>query len=359
MPADPIDWALAQRVASRVGGSNQFAKSYHHDSLEPDFAELTSLAEDLVAEETGLRSLSGPARARVVSRGEWVAVNLGSFQRLLRPLLERMGAELHGPLSIPAGAFAGLEIGTLLGWMSSRVLGQYDVMIADDNPEDGDVVYYVGPNVLAIEKRYGFAPREFRLWLALHEVTHRAQFTGVPWMRDYYVTLIKATMGSLEPDPSRFLEALKRALGDVRNGKNPLLDAGIVGLLAGNEQRLAMDRIAGLMSLLEGHGDTTMSRAGTSSVPSAHRFATVLSGRRSEVKGVARMVRIALGLEAKMRQYEEGERFIEAVEATRGRTFLDRAWTSSEALPKLQEIRDPASWISRVSTLAPPALSGV
>lgn len=357
MASDPIDWALAQRVASRVGGSNEFARSYHHDSLETDFAELTALAEDLVAAETGLRSLAGPARALVVGRGEWVEVNLASFQRLLRPLLDRMSAEIQGPLSIPAGAVAGLEIGTLLGWMSSRVLGQYDVMVADDNPDDGDVVYYVGSNVLAIEKRYGFVPREFRLWLALHEVTHRAQFTGVPWMREYYVSLVKATMGSLEPNPARFLEALKRALHDVRAGTNPLLDAGIVGLLAGDEQRQAMDRIAGLMSLLEGHGDTTMNRAGSASIPSAERFAKVLSNRRSEVKGVARMLRIALGVEAKMRQYEEGGRFIEAVEATHGRSFLDRAWTSADALPRLQEIRDPVAWIARVSALTPSALS--
>lgn len=357
MSADPIDWALAQRVAARVAGTNEFARSYHQDSLSPDFDELTAQAEELVAAETALRSLVGPARARVVTRGEWVGVNLASFQRLLRPLLEKMGEEMSGPLAIPARAFGGVEIGTLLGWMSSRVLGQYDVMVADDNPDDGDVVYYVGSNVLAIEKRYGFAPREFRLWLALHEVTHRAQFTGVPWMREYYVSLVKATMGSMNPNPSRFFEAIKRAISEVRAGQNPLLDAGIVGLLAGTDQRLAMDEIAGLMSLLEGHGDTTMGRAGHASIPSADRFAKVLNARRGEVKGVARAVRVALGVEAKMRQYEEGERFIEAVERSKGRTFLDRAWASADALPKLHEIRDPDRWISRVSPLSPPALS--
>jgi coenzyme F420 biosynthesis associated uncharacterized protein len=359
MAGEPIDWALAQRVANRVGGSNEFARSYHQDSLDAEFAEFTAQAEELVARETGLRSLSGAARARVVTRGEWVGVNLASFQRLLRPLIDKMAVEMQGPLAPPARAFAGLEIGTLLGWMSSRVLGQYDVMVADDNPDDGDVVYYVGSNVLAVEKRYGFPPREFRLWLALHEVTHRAQFTGVPWMRNYYVSLVKATMGSMEPDPKRFMEALKRALADVRAGHNPLIDAGIVGLLAGNEQRAAMEKIAGLMSLLEGHGDTTMGRAGVDAIPSADRFAKVLNDRRGEVKGVARALRIALGVEAKMRQYAEGERFIEAVEAAKGPSFLDRAWTSAEALPKLQEIRNPESWISRVAGLSVPALPRV
>ena len=96
-----------------------------------------------------------------------------------------MGA---GPLAPVAQKVAGAEVGALLGWMSTRVLGQYDLLVVEDeSPEDQDIVYYVGPNVLALEKRFAFPPREFRLWLALHEVTHRAQFTGIPWLRTHYL----------------------------------------------------------------------------------------------------------------------------------------------------------------------------
>ncbi|MEO7555288.1 MAG: zinc-dependent metalloprotease, partial [Acidimicrobiales bacterium] len=177
---DPIDWDLARRVAVRVGGHDPFADSYHYASLGPDFAELTAEAEELVADATGLRSLAGPARARVTDRAGWVNANVASFSRLLRPVTDKLAERMSGRLAPIAAKATGAEVGALLGWMSTRVLGQYDLLvIEDEDPDDQDVVYYVGPNVLALEKRFAFPPRQFRLWLALHEVTHRAQFTGV------------------------------------------------------------------------------------------------------------------------------------------------------------------------------------
>ena len=93
--------------------------------------------------------------------------------------------------------------------MSTRVLGQYDLLIVEEeNPDDQDIVYYVGPNVIALEKRFAFPPREFRLWLALHEVTHRAQFTGVPWLRPHFLSLVEQSLSHVEPDPKRFVAAL-------------------------------------------------------------------------------------------------------------------------------------------------------
>ena len=213
-------------------------------------------------------------------------------------------------------------------------------------------MYYVGPNVLSLEKRFGFPPREFRLWLALHEVTHRAQFTGVPWMRGHYVDLINTTMSLADPDPKRFFHALKLAATDLRRGRNPLLDGGLPTLMAGPEQRAAIDAIGGLMSLLEGHGDVTMDRAGGPLVPSAERFSRVLSQRRADVRGMARLLRQLLGIEAKMRQYEQGEAFIVHVEGARGPRFLDMVWAAPGRLPTLVEIRDPGAWLTRMDRLA-------
>lgn len=203
MSGPTIDWSLAERIAVRVSGREPFAESYHWDSLEPDFTELTAEAEELVAAETGLRSLAGPARARITDRVGWIRANIASFQRLLRPLLDRFADRLTATAFAPvAQKVAGAEVGLLLGWMSGRVLGQYDLLIIEEeNPQDQDLVYYVGPNVLALEKQYAFPPREFRLWLALHEVTHRAQFTGVPWMREHFLGLVEQTMEAVDPDP--------------------------------------------------------------------------------------------------------------------------------------------------------------
>src|SRR5438445_2530530 len=208
--SEPVAWDLAERVAIRVAGREPFSESYHYASLQPDFDQLTARAEDLVAAETGLRSLAGPARARVTDRAGWIRANLASFRRLLRPLTGRLGTRVSsGPLAPVARTVAGAEVGTLLGWMSTRVLGQYDLLVAEhEAPEEQDLVYFVGPNVLSIEKRFAFPPREFRLWLSLHEVTHRAQFTGVPWMREHFLSLVERSLATVAPDPRRSLESV-------------------------------------------------------------------------------------------------------------------------------------------------------
>ena len=355
---DPVNWDLAAKVAIRVAGRDPFEQSYHYASLEPDFAELTAEAEELVAQETGLRSLSGPARAKVTNREGWVRANISSFQRLLKPLTERLADRLPNnaaPVATVARTISGVELGTMLGWMSTRVLGQYDLLLVEEErPEDQDIVYYVGPNVIALEKRFAFPPREFRLWLALHEVTHRAQFTGVPWLRPYFIGLVERTLGSVDPDPKRFLDALKRAVDEIRQGRNPLADGGIVALLAGEEQLAVLHKIQGMMSLLEGHGDVTMDRAAADRIPSAERFSRVLRERRQNQRGPARLLQQVIGLEAKLKQYEQGESFIRAVEAEGGRELLGLVWTSADALPTLEEIREPLNWVTRMTASSMP-----
>jgi coenzyme F420 biosynthesis associated uncharacterized protein len=350
MTAEPVAWDLAATVAVRVGGRDPFAGSYHLDSLAPDFEELTAEAEALVAEETGLVPPS-PARARVVDRADWVRANIASFRRLLSPLTDRLADRLpeRGVAATATRTVTGVELGTMLGWMSTRVLGQYDLLLVEgEDEEHQDLVYYVGPNVLALEKRFAFPPREFRLWLALHEVTHRAQFTGVPWLRPHFLSLVDGALGSVEPDPGRLVQALRRAVDEVRAGRNPLDEGGLVALLASEEQRDVLDRIGGMMSLLEGHGDVTMGRAAADRIPSAERFHRVLHARRSRRSPAAKVVQQLVGIDAKLRQYEAGERFIEHVEADGGRELLDLVWEGPELLPTMNEVREPTRWVERV-----------
>ena len=328
--ADPIAWDVAERLAVRVAQRGYRPLTYEMRALTADFEELTAQAEELVTAETGLRSLTGRARARVVERDDWVRANLASFRRLLRPVTEKLAASLEDPtrmgpvpLRLPLGVsrnVGGAQVGLLLGWLSTRVLGQYDLLlIEDDHPEDQDLVYYVGPNILSLERRFGFPPREFRLWIALHEVTHRAQFTGVPWMRPHFLSLVSSTLDGVDPDPKRLIDALRRSADSIRAGRNPLDDGGLLSLLATPEQFDAIQEIGGLMSLLEGHGDVTMDRAGADRVPHADRFSNILRERRRQ-QGVAKLVSSLIGLDAKMRQYEQGERFIASVEKAGGPT---------------------------------------
>ncbi len=427
-PASPgaISWDVATRTAAWMGRRHPLTVPYRPDELQAEFDELTAQAEELVAASTGLRSPTGPARARVTDRAGWVRANVASFQRLVGPHLDRLdparrlsrlrpphppadatratdetdpidptdpidGTEsaeptdptgtsrfrppsglsgLSGLAGLPAAAgeqlaltiagagraATGAQMGLILGWMSTRVLGQYDLLLTEDAVEDQDIVYYVGPNVVALEHQHGFDPREFRLWLALHEVTHRCQFTAVPWMRAHFVSLIDEGLGAMEPDPAKIAEAVRRMADEIRAGRNPLRDAGALGLMATPEQLEHLQKIQALMSLLEGHGDVTMDRAGAADIPSAPRFSEVLRERRNRARGPARLLRQLIGLEAKLRQYEEGERFVAAVERSGGTELFDRVWRGPEWLPSLAEIRDPAAWISRVG--AAPALPG-
>jgi putative hydrolase len=395
-----VDWNFARSVAGRVSRREPFGESYHRSSLEDDLLQLTTRAEQLVEAETGLVSAAGPARARITDRLGWVDANLASFERLLGPLLARLGGDHDshhsdhdgddespgsdtaraetvlrdaereptpgqlGSLLAPVGQalntvsgvvgpkVAGAQLGVLLGWMSSRVLGQYDFLITeDDRPEDQDWVYYVGPNIVSLEKRYGFPPQEFRLWIAVHECTHRAQFTGVPWLRSYFLSLVNELLDSVDPDPKRFLDALADTVREARqDGGANLKDGGLSVLFATPEQKATMKKVSGLMSLLEGHGDIIMDRATRDLIPSQQRFARVMSQRRKNASGLTRLIQRLTGMEAKLAQYEEGEGFVQAVEQHGGRDLFDLVWTGPEALPTIDEIREPDLWIQRVGT---------
>jgi coenzyme F420 biosynthesis associated uncharacterized protein len=299
-----------------------------------------------------LHSAHGSARAKVTDRPAWAAANVRSIERLVGPALlelqRKRGDKLGGPSLALGRAVAGTQLGLMLAYMATRVLGQYDLLIdPDDSPEDQDLVSYVGPNIVAVEEQYGFAPSQFRLWLALHEVTHRLQFTAVPWLRDHFVSQVSELLGPLAADPAGFAEVVRRVTAEVRAGRHPSRDAGVIGMLATPEQRAALSKISGMMSLLEGHGDVTMDRAGATEVPGAAHFSKVLHERRTNARGLARLVSKLLGLDAKMRQYAEGERFVEAVEAAGGPALLARVWDGPEWLPSLEEIRDPAAWVAR------------
>jgi coenzyme F420 biosynthesis associated uncharacterized protein len=363
-----VDWQLAERVARWTANRKPLPPRYRADVMQRDFDQLTERAETLVGVATGLQSLAGPAHARVTGRDDWAAANVASMRRLLGPSLQKLAGRrqsarpgpgatwLPRPLADAGRSASGAQLGLVLAYMSTRVLGQYDLLLTDETAVEQDIVYYVGPNVVELEQRHGFEPQEFRLWLALHEVTHRCQFTGVPWLRDHFVGLVDRALEAVTADPRRVLDAIRRAAESIRSGKSALDDAGLVGLVATPEQLEALREIQALMSLLEGHGDIVMDRAGASAVHGAARFARVLRDRREQAKGPAKLLQRLLGLEAKFRQYAEGERFVAAVEAAGGTELFDRVWRGPQWLPSLEEIRSPAAWIARVGPA--PALAG-
>jgi coenzyme F420 biosynthesis associated uncharacterized protein len=340
---------LAERLAQRVAGHDPLESSYLAASLQADFDAVTARAEHLVGEFTGLVSPEDPARAMVLDRQHWVDANIRSFRNTLEPFTRRVGERMAQSPFAPAGrAVAGAEMGVLMGFLAQRVLGQYDLLVPDEAAGgDADAVYYVGPNILVLEKRYGFRPGDFRLWIALHEVTHRAQFRAVPWMKGYFLSLVDASLGMIEPDPKRLVRALERAAEAARRGRNPLDDGGIVALFASDEQRLVIDQVQALMSLLEGHGNVVMDRLGKRHVTGQERMSAALKARRQS-GGVGAQFRKLVGIEMKMRQYEVGESFVEAVEREAGLQAIDAAWRGPEWLPTMDELTRPIDWLQRV-----------
>jgi coenzyme F420 biosynthesis associated uncharacterized protein len=338
----PIDWDRAERVAVAI--SSRRPAPVAPSPAQPAPVELVERAIETV---TGLRPAHGSATVHFVDRPQWIRANLTSFRTMLAPLLERwaerVGNSRGGALSRQV---AGAEMGALLGWMSTRVLGQYDTLLG--RPPDDDAVYLVAPNLADIELRYGFDPSEFRTWVLLHELTHRAQFTGVPWMRQHFAGLVEQSLGFADPDPSALAEAIRSALRNRRDAAAHVRDGGVLGLLASPEQRSVMASIGGLMSLLEGHGDITMTRAAGDMVPNAARFERILRERRRTTSPLTRAVLRLTGVEAKLNQYAAGVRFIEAVEEVGGPRVVDRCWLGAEQLPTLDEVRAPQQWLRRM-----------
>ncbi len=342
----PIDWRRAEQIATRIADRH----ADHPAAAAIDVSAMVSRLEDQIESTTGLRSLSGPASVGVIDRPAWIRANISSFQHLLEPLVEQWSAKLPtGLAGSISGQIAGAELGALLGWMSSRVLGQYDLLVGRDDLDDA--VYMVGPNLAGLEKRFGFEPVEFRTWVLLHELTHRAQFTGVPWMREHFTELVNTSIRFANPDPRRIVDALRESLTDRDRARQQVRDTGVFGLIATPEQMVVIQQIAGLMSLLEGHGDVTMSRAVGDLVPSAPRFAAVLSARRRRSNPLSRLMLRLTGIEGKLNQYAAGERFIEAIEAQGGPRAVDVCWRAPANLPSLEEIRNPQLWLDRVGAL--------
>jgi coenzyme F420 biosynthesis associated uncharacterized protein len=345
----PVDWVTAGRVARFVAGRDPLHDSYLLDAIVADFEVVTAEANELVTEFTGLQPPSRP-HAGVVDRAGWIDANITSMRRLIAPVTEKLGARIASTPLAPVGRHAsGAEVGALLGYMSQRVLGQYDILVPDEDQAlaPGDQVYYVGGNILSLEKRFAFRPLDFRRWIAIHELTHRAQFTGVPWLRGYFMSLVERTLDGVDPDPRVLFHAVARAAESLSRGKNPFDDAGLVGLFVTGEQKAVLDDVQALMSLLEGHGNHVMNVLGARHVQGVERMDRVLSARR-QARGIAGQLQKALGIEMKLRQYALGEGFIKAVVEAAGERAIDAAWAGPEALPTLAELHAPERWLARV-----------
>lgn len=340
-----VDWDTAGQIAQRFSGEYPLAGTYHERRFELQAPGLVARASDMVSIETGLE-LPGVPDVGVISRADWVDTNIKSFGKLLEPLEEKL-ADKDGFGASIAGRVMGAELGAVLGFMSKRVLGQYELVLPTGDDGRGDTVLFVGANIMAMERQYEFRPSSFRFWVALHESAHRAQFMGVPWLRDYFLSLVERLVDSSATESGRIGRIATDVRSAIATGGDALGDAGLVGLLASPDQREVLDEVQALMSLLEGHGHVVMDRIGEREIVDVNRMSNVLKARRKDPKSAAFMKLI--GIEMKMKQYEAGASFITQVERQASWDALSAAWESPETLPTLAEIDDASIWLDRMA----------
>ncbi len=299
----------------------------------------------------------------VVDRAGWVKANVAGFRELLKPLfdkmLERRAATPGGAvLGAVGGKVTGVELGMLLSFMASRVLGQYETFApaTRDLPageHSAGRLLLVAPNIVHVERELDVDPHDFRLWVALHEETHRTQFTGVPWLRDHLQGEIQSFLEETEVDPMTVLERLREAAqslaGGRPEGEEDEHGRSIVELVQTPGQREILGRLTAVMSLLEGHADYVMDGVGPEVVASVAEIREKFQQRRARGAGrLDQALRKLLGLDAKLRQYRDGERFVRSVVEEVGMAGFNRVWTSPNTLPTKAEIATPADWIARV-----------
>lgn len=346
-----IDWSLAATLARLVAGDEPAAAA-----PAADLGELARDAEARVSAYTGLVAATPVPEAEGVDREAWIAANATSMAALLDPALGAVGGRL-GPLApvVRAGAGAVLtaEVGVILGFLSQRVLGQYDLVLLE-RPEAARAprLLFVMPNLGAAARGFGAEEAEVLRWVALHEVTHALQFAGVPWLRPYLAGLVRELLGAVEVRVDAAGALRLPAPDDLRRLVAVVRDADLVSLVVRPEERATLDRMQTAMAVVEGHAEHVMDAVGAEVLPSLPALRTAMEARRRSASAPARLLGRLLGLELKLRQYEQGKRFCDAVVAAGGIAALNVVWSGPEALPTPAELEHPDDWLARTRAQA-------
>jgi coenzyme F420 biosynthesis associated uncharacterized protein len=345
MPAPVIDWIVVEWIAGRMAGNG------HAPSPEIDLVPITADAEQRVVAYTGLTPTGPLPPPEGLSRKEWVATNIASTRALIDPMLERMSERL-GPVKPAAELWLGVtgstEVGVLIGYLAQRVLGQYEFVLLKEHA-DGRAprLLFVLPNLGAAVKRFEADEREFVTWVALHEVTHAVQFGGVPWLQDHLAGLIRELMDSAEARMAagRRLHLPSRATLE-RVGR-AVLKADVIGMVASEPERAAIDRAQAVMAVIEGHAEHVMDAVAPELLPSLPDLRRALDERRKVQSPLGRLVSRLLGMEMKLKQYERGKIFCDEIARVGGGAALRHLFSAPEALPTPAEVEDPAAWLRR------------
>ncbi|MEU1985773.1 zinc-dependent metalloprotease [Nocardia sp. NPDC019395] len=340
--AGSVDWRWAARTGSALVPAGPRTSRLFAEQAVAELGEASVRAEAPVRAVTGLLDDQPVPTARIVDRPGWIGAAADSMS-----LLTGTGTADRG--GVLAGKPAGVQVGAMLAFLSTAILGQYDPFTGPDG-----TLLLVAPNIVGVERALGVAPSDFRLWVCLHEVCHRVQFSASPWLSGYMRENVEV-LGDIEDEATsemlgRLITELKlRRSGEASDDPN---SRGVVGLLRATQppaQREALDRLLMLGTLLEGHADHVMDAVGPSVVPTVEQIRGAFDQRRTRpANPVQRLLRALLGIDAKVAQYVRGKAFVDEVVSTVGMHQFNAIWTDAETLPRADEIDTPQRWITRV-----------
>jgi coenzyme F420 biosynthesis associated uncharacterized protein len=352
-----IDWELATSVAIRTAGRTPMLHPGARAQLQANYEAMLREIEVPIASYVGNDLSLANTVVEVLDRPGWIRANVRNFHYLLQPVEDFYKESLErsrvGPPPVfqqAARMMLSSQIGVLVGYMSRRVLGQYDVALLAEEPVAGGKLYFVEPNLRQVEHSLGVPPDELRRWIALHEATHAHEFELYPWVRSYlnaslrqYLRLLVEDMrGKGDFNDNALLTMVNRFISNLRQGHN------VINALMTPQQRELMSRLQALMSLAEGYSNHVMNRVGKELLPNFELIHQRVEHRQRERSQVEQVFLKITGLSLKMEQYRQGERFVDTVVQARGIAFANRAWESPESLPSEAEIRDPERWIRRM-----------
>ncbi|MHA7209313.1 zinc-dependent metalloprotease [Arthrobacter sp. MDT1-65] len=299
----------------------------------------------------------------IVDRASWAKANSQSFRTLMEPALDQLASSrpevLKSASLVLGGTVTGAQLGAILAFLSSKVLGQYDPFVPSRNGQGGRLML-VAPNIISVERELNVDPSDFRLWVCLHEQTHRVQFAAAPWLKDHMTGHIgELTSGLIDKADSlsdRLGAAVKnitaakaRARGEGTTADTPSQDMGVLSILQDPDDKARLSHLTAVMSLLEGHANVVMDGVDGSIVPSVKTIRRRFNARGKSRGPLEKVIRQLMGLDAKMRQYSDGSKFVRRVVSQTGMEGFNAVWESASHLPTEQEIHAPDEWIDRMS----------
>lgn len=348
-----IDWDFARQAARRLAPAGPKIEPAEAAAVVADLRRASAAAHGPVAETSRLQAPADAHPALVVDRGAWVDANTATFEAMFSPVVDKVlarqlaktGTTPPPLLQAFGGKVTGAEVAGLLAFLSTKILGQYD--LAPGRGADSARLLLVAPNIVEVERDLEVDPTDFRMWVCLHEETHRVQFTAVPWLRQHMVDRTNDLVVSLAPDPEELLERLKAFSQNLQGVFRPG-SSGLIELFTTPEQRAQIDQVGAVMALLEGHADVVMDDVGPAVIPTVQTIRERFERRRDGLGFFDVVIRRLLGLEAKMNQYRHGAGFVRGVIGQVGWDGFNAVWTGPHTLPTPQEITEPGRWVARV-----------